>query len=432
MKHDVVLINPPQANSLDDHLDPPLGLLYLASNLEMNNIDVRIADLSSRPEKEWSELIGESDIFGITVFSASYNVSKKIAGMAKKQNPGAIVIAGGPHATSMPEQTTSFPEFDSALKGEGESEFVNMVRDFRSGQTLPKIVPAKRLENLDDFPDPARHLVDIRGYHRTVEGTPSTSMITSRGCPYSCNFCCKDIHGTKIRFRSVERVVREVEQVKNNYGIDSFLFYDDVFAINIHGRLKELTDHFKKLDIHFRCNGRVGMTKPEDYAMLKEAGCDEIAFGIESGSQRMLNIFDKGVTVGQNSLALKQAKEAGLKTKAYLMTGFPGETQESIDETKRFIEMADPDKFTVFAFVPLPGCDVWKHPGRYGVTHLSQDWDQYFNIAGQYEGGVTFDTKNLSRAEFRRLHDELVRYVMQKGQRGSLEKYYESVSLEKK
>lgn len=422
----IKLINPPQTRSLDDHLDPPLGLMYLASNLEKNNIYPKIVDLSGQPEEKWEELIGKADVFGMTIFSASFNISRKIAKLAKKQNPKAIVVAGGPHPTSLPEQTLSYPEFDIVVMGEGEEEMVNIVNNYYSGKKTSRLIKAKRLENLDDFPPPARHLINLKEYHRTVEGQKATSMVTSRGCFYNCNFCCRDIHGKKIRFNSINRVIDEVKEIKS-YGINSILFYDDVFTFNFKGRLDEICRRLKPLGITFRCNGRVGVNKPEDYQKLKEAGCDEIAFGIETGSQKILDAVNKKVTVKQNEDAIKYAKQAGLRTKAYMMVGFPGETQETVNETKRFIERADPDKFTLFAFVPLPGCDVWKNPKKYGVTDLSKDWNQYFNIAGQYEGGITFETKDLSKKEFLRLHDDLAKFLLEKGQRGKLEEYYSKV-----
>lgn len=422
----IVLVNPPQQNSIDDHLDPPLGLLYIAANLEKNGYSPRVVDLSGQPESKWERLIGTADIMGITVYTASLNVSRRIAAISKRNNHKLKVVAGGPHPTSLPEQTLSYPEFDLVVKGEGEEEMVNIAKGHYPEK---RIVQARTLEDLDAFPDPARHLVDIRGYHRNVEGNPATTLITSRGCPYSCNFCCRDIHGRKVRFRSVERVLAEIKGIQAAYGINSFLFYDDVFTMNIGGRLERLCQGIKPLNIRFRCNGRVGVNKPEDYQLLKEAGCEEIAFGIESGSQRILNALNKGVTVGQNVQAIKDAKAAGLITKAYLVVGFPGETQETIDETKKFVERADPDKFTLFAFVPLPGCDVWRNPGKYGVTNISSDWDQYFNIAGQYEGGVTFETRDLSKAEFLRLHDDLARFLLVRGQRGKLEPYYSKLKI---
>lgn len=422
----MVLVNPPQSNSLDDHLDPPLGLMYIAACLERRSMNVSICDLSAKSELKWPDLIPEADIYGLTVFSASLNVSRRISRMIKERYRNAKIIAGGPHPTSLPEETVEYGEFDNVVVGEGEEIFPRIVEDLERGLEIPKVVHASRIEDLDSLPFPARHMVDLTGYHREVEDQKATSIISSRGCAWNCNFCCKDVHGRKIRFRDIESVCEEISEVKSSYGIKSFLFYDDVLVLN-RTRLNKLCDRLKGLDIRFRCNGRAGLCNQEDYQALKEAGCEEIAFGIESGSQKMLDLINKGSTVEENERAIREAKRAGLVTKAYLVVGFPGESRETVEETKRFMERADPDKFTVFAFVPLPGCDVWKNPGKYGITTISKDWNQYFNIAGQYEGGTTFETQALSKEEFRSLHEDLVQGLLKRGQRGRLEDYYEKL-----
>ena len=425
-KKKVVLINPPQLNSLDDHLDPPLGLMYLASSLEAQGEEVSICDLSSKSESEWPPLIPRADVYGITLFSASFLAAQKISGLVKKINKDAVLVAGGPHATSLPQETLE-GGFDHVIVGEGEVEFPNLVKRISNNETSPSIIHAAPIQDLDSLPFPARYLVDILGFNRNVEGESATSIITSRGCPYSCNFCCKDVHGSKVRFRSADSVIEEVHEVIDTYGIKSFLFYDDVFTFPKGNRLKKLCEGIKQLGITFRCNGRVGVNSLEDYQLLKEAGCMEIAFGIESGSQVILDKMNKGTTVEMNLNAIRNAKQAGLITKAYLITGFPGETQETIDETKRFVEISGVDKFTVSAFVPLPGCDVWKNPLKYGIQTISKDWDQHFNLAGNYEGGSTFTTKDLSSNEFQRLHDDLVDNLLEHGQKGKIEKYYEKL-----
>ena len=165
----------------------------------------------------------------------------------------------------------------------------------------------------------------------------------------------------------------------------SFIFYDDIFTLR-RERLFKLCDNLRDLNITFRCNGRSGINTLEDYIKLKEAGCEEIAFGIESGSQKMLDMINKGSTVEDNFKAITLAKEAGLITKAYLVVGFPGESQETVDETKAFMIRANPDKYTVFQFVPLPGCDVWKNPEKYGITKIySPDDGRKLGLEGMIE-----------------------------------------------
>lgn len=191
---EIVLINPPQQNSLDDHLDPPLGLMYLAASLEKNNFGARIADLSSKPEESWSELIGNADIFGLTIFSSSFNVSKKISSIIRENNPKAKIFAGGPHPTALPELTLEGGHFDYVLKGEGEITFPKIIHKLSKGDLSSKIIQGERVTNLDELQFPARHLVDIKNYNRAVEGKSATTAMSSRGCPYTCSFCCKEVH----------------------------------------------------------------------------------------------------------------------------------------------------------------------------------------------------------------------------------------------
>jgi radical SAM superfamily enzyme YgiQ (UPF0313 family) len=424
----VCLVNPPQFNSLDDRIDPPLGLMYIASYLEKHKVPVTICDLAGKERKDWHALIDDADIYGMTVFSSSLNVSRDIARHIKNKNNYAKIVVGGPHPTSLPNETIAYPEFDHVIVREGEEKMLELVRNADRGIPNDKILYALQIKNVNVLPLPARHLLDMNSYSREVEGQKATSIVTARGCPFDCSFCCKDIHGRKVRFRSEESILEEIDSVKENYGISSFIFYDDIFTLN-RSRLKRLTDAFKARDITFRCNGHAGTNTYEDYVALKEAGCREISFGIESGSDYILKQVNKGTTAKMNYDTIVTAKRAGLLTKAFLVVGFPGETQETIDDTKRFMDKADPDKFTLFQFVPLPGCDVYRNPAKYGVTSMNKDWDQFFNIAGQYEGGHAFETAELTAERSKYLHDDLLKYLLRRkgndhGQHGTLQGYY--------
>jgi anaerobic magnesium-protoporphyrin IX monomethyl ester cyclase len=430
----VMLVNPPQLNSIDDRIDPPLGLMYIAGVLEQNGVDVGITDLAGRRKEDWVNLIPPADVYGMTIFSASLNTSRDIARTIKQQYTGALIVAGGPHPTSLPNETLNYPEFDFVFTGEGEYSFLDFIRSEEIGEG--RIINSKPIGNIDELPLPARHLVDMQSYTREVEGQKATSILTSRGCPYNCNFCCKDVLGRKVKERSTRSILEEIAGIQRDYDIHSFIFYDDIFTLN-RRRLPSLCEGLKAMNVTFRCNGRAGINTYDDYVMLREAGCQEIAFGIESGSQVMLDKMGKRTTVKRNIETILTAKRAGLLTKAYLIVGFPGETQETVDETKRFMDEADPDKFTVFQFVPLPGCDVYKHPQAYGVTEMNQDWDQFFNIAGQYEGGSAFRTEELSPERVQYLHDDLIKHLMDRqgrdhGQTGTLQSYYKRVDISRR
>ncbi len=409
----ITLINLPQPNSLDDKLDPPLGLMYIAAVLEKKHIPVRIVDLCFIDKEDWVKEIGKADIYGMTVFSASFHIAKEVYNMVKWINPKCKVVVGGPHPTSLPMETLK--SFDQVIMGEGENaDFEGMF----SVAKMPKIA------NLDDLPLPARHLIEITRYHRKLGGRQATSMMTSRGCPYSCSYCCKDVFGSKVRMFSVERVVKEIKDIIDNYNIRSFIFYDDTFTL-VKKRLHKLCKALSKLNITFRCNGDSRRDTLEDFKLLYKAGCREICFGIESGSQTILDKIHKGVTVERNKQAIREAKEAGLTVKTFLMIGNPGETRETIEETKQFIIDADPDQYTLFNFVPYPGCDIWNNPKKYNVEIVNRDFSNYFSIAGDNEGGAVINTAELTSNEISGLRQELVEFLNKRGQRGKLQDYYD-------
>lgn len=434
----IVLINPPQLNSLDDRLDPPLGLLYIAAVLRKKQVPVKIVDLPFVERKDWPKHIGVADFYGITTYSSSLHLAREIARIAKENNPNSKVVVGGPHPTALPQETLK-PEknFDIVVEREGELTFLELA----AGYPLEKIpgitykdkngeirrnVSRPLMPDLDSLPFPQRDLLDMHAYTRKVYGQKATSLITSRGCPYNCSFCCKDTFGSLVRYRSVDSVLSEVKSNIDTYGINHFLFYDDTFTLK-RKRLRLLCEEFKKLNIIFRCNGNARYNTYDDYQALYDGGCREIAFGIETGSQKILNLINKGTTIKQNKDAIKNAQKAKLIVKAYLMIGNPGESRETVEETKKFINEANPDQFTLFTFVPLPGCDIWKNPDKYGIKIIDRNFEQYFNIAGQNEGGLVIETETLKPADIKELREELLDFLRSRGQRGKLQDYYKTI-----
>ncbi len=415
------LINLPQLNSLDDKLDPPMGLMYIAAMLRSKGHQVKITDLSFIDRENWKEAVGYAEVYGMTVFSSSLHLAVEINKIAKENNPDCTVIVGGPHPTALPEETALL--FDCVIKGEGE-----FVLEKQELEGLRGVVTANQIENLNSVLPPARDLVDLKAYHRKVLGQQATTMVTSRGCPYRCAFCYQEMFGHKVRTFSNKRVIQELISVIATYGIKAFIFYDDTFALN-RSRFHSLCAELAKLNIIFRCNGDARHNTLEDFEILYRAGCREIEFGTESGSQKILDRIHKNVTVEQNKQAIKNAQRAGLLAKSFLMIGNPGETRETVEETKQFVIEADPDQFTLFTFIPLPGCAIWKDPEKYGIKITSKDFKNYFSIAGNYEGGAVVDTEELTGAEIKNLKEELLVFLRARGQRGELQDYYHATHV---
>ena len=370
----IKLINPPQPNSLDDKLDPPLGLMYISAFLKKHGFKVEIVDLPFIDKKEWAEKIGIADLYGITVYSASLYLAKEIVKIAKQNNPAAKVIVGGPHPTALGKSVLEDkPDFDIIVMREGEITMLELAQSkplnkiegiiYKEGNKIIKQKERQLIENLDILPLPDREILTSNKYTRKVYGGYSTSIITSRGCPFNCAFCCKNIFGSQVRFRSIESVIEEIKQIIKDYSVNHFLFYDDTFVLK-RERLYPLCEELSKLNIIFRCNGNARYNTYEDYKMLYRAGCREIAFGIESGSQKILDIINKGITVEQNKRAIADAQGAGLLVKAYLMIGNPGESKETIEETKKFITEANPDQYTLFYLCPFARMRYLEAPGE--------------------------------------------------------------------
>jgi radical SAM superfamily enzyme YgiQ (UPF0313 family) len=228
--------------------------------------------------------------------------------------------------------------------------------------------------------------------------------------------------GKKIRFRHLDNVVNELSSIKSKYGVRNFIFYDDTMTLD-KNRVKEMSRRFKELDIRFRANGTVKVNDPQVYEDLYAAGCRNIAFGVETGSQELLRKMKKHITVDQIKRAVKNAKAAGLIVKVFLIVGFPGETYKTIQETADLMLDCRPNQYTLFNFVPCPGCDVWHNPENYGVTYFEKNYEQYFNIAGYQEGGLTVETDNMKRSDVKDMREKLLESLCRLDWSGDVQDY---------
>jgi len=411
----IELIHPPHLAAIEDRLDAPLGLLYIASNLKSNGFEVSINDLSGHPPEKWQ--IGFADIYGITSYAPTISTSEAIAKKCKEKNSCAKVGTGGAHPTHAPESIPSI--FDFIVIGEGEEAFLEAVRDYPNTKRLYK----KTLErDLDLYPNPDYSLVDLNSYKRQFGGENAITILTSRGCPYRCSFCGLAEHHKILKYRSPEKVAEEIVEIQKKYGKNKFNFQDDTFT-TWKSRLYRMLELFEPLGIGFRFHGRAGLDKPEDYFKAKKAGAEVVAWGIESGSQEMLNSMNKQVTVKQNKEVIKWAKDAGLTTRAFFVFGFPGETRKTMEQTMEFIEETNPDQIFVSNFVPYPGTEVWLHPEKYGVTKIYTDFANYFQVDKTGRGSRNIEVANITTNEFFELESEFRKWVASKEKRGSIQEY---------
>jgi anaerobic magnesium-protoporphyrin IX monomethyl ester cyclase len=397
VKARVTLVNPPYPKGAPQSLFLPLGLGYLAAVLEENQYEVTVLDLQisrpTQPQLEAELSRSNADIVGITTSTLTYNPAADVAQTARNVLPNALVVLGGPHVTALPEQTLqTLPAADIVVRGEGEQTMLELA-DLASKGTLDNLAGVSGItyrkngqitatgtrafiENLDVLPHPAYKHFPLSRYR--MAGKNYLPIISSRGCPFQCTFCmASKMCGTRFRVRSPQKVIEELEWLRDTHHADAIAFYDDTFTID-KKRAIAICDLIKqhKFDLPWDCRTRVDQVNREILVKLRDANCKLIHFGVESGSQKMLNAMKKGTTVSQNAAAIKLVKEVGISVAISVVVGYPGETETELQQTFDFIKQTKPDFVYVCQAIPYPGTELL------GILHdmgwkVSEDWNQF-------------------------------------------------------
>ncbi len=348
---DICLINPPQQALREPTAYIPLGLAYLATCLESGGIEVKVINLA-----EGYRPLPEAKYYGITCQVATLRSTAEVARRIRHNYPKAVIIIGGAQASTDPQQVLNYTQADLVIMGEAEEFLPKLVKgEIQAG----KIADAGIISDLDSLPIPRReyfnfnHVVNVTGVHGSK--LPSTTVIDTRGCPYNCKFCCRG-HPmlTHFRTRAPELIRQELEYVKRNYGVKHVRFVDDCFTANKKYTLS-LCHAIEDLGMTFIIITRTDRVDKEILEALREAGCVQVDFGIESGSQRLLDVMNKRLTVEQNARAIELAHEVGIHIKAFLMMNYPGETEDDRKQTLEFIKRTQVDDFTLSVYQPLSG-----------------------------------------------------------------------------
>lgn len=372
---------------------PPLSLLYLATLPKQQGFLVDIFDrrLYGSDHSFHSAIISaKPDIIGSSLFANNYTDVYKTTLSLKRVLPSAVFILGGPEASvdSLNVFKTFYPHQDFLLAGEADHSFMQLVdslaqNDKEALYNIPGLhffdsefitnSAQPPIENLDDIPIPSREVIpnaQWKQYRRLGLGAPADMLITSRGCPYSCKFC---FQMTPIyRSRSAENVLEEIDQIYRR-GTRAINIADDNFSANRKRCLAILEGVLSRgYSIKFKGRGRVNNMDPELLALMKRAGFQSIALGIESGSQAVLDAMSKKTTVEQNARAIAMVKEAGMQCYADLFLGYPGETLDTIRETSDFLLRTKPTAVNMGILYPLHGTSVFDEAQKNGT--LVGDW----------------------------------------------------------
>jgi len=369
-----LLAIPPAPYLISDRVFPHLGIMYLASWLRKHGCGVAVADLTGGGD--WRAVMSglcsdvRPDIIGVTASSPDFPQALSLLAHCREACPSAQVWIGGPHATMQPEDCSAF---DKVICGDGWS---GTLAALKPGS--PRVIREAIVTDFSSVPFPARHLVDLDSYVYTLEGRRATSIMSHLGCPYQCAFCSGRTFPffTRVRWRTPESVVAEMELVRDTYGYSAFVFFDDEFNLDKR-RLLALCAAIKGRDFVWRAPVRTDLTDTESAAAMRASGCVEVTVGIESGSAAVLERIGKGTTPELNSRARRIYAEAGIRFKAFIIAGLPGASVRDEEMTKRWLIENRPDGFDISINTPFPGAKEYCEPESYG---LSYDCDYSNNV----------------------------------------------------
>ncbi|MCD6093950.1 MAG: radical SAM protein [Candidatus Omnitrophica bacterium] len=403
----VVLVNPPL--SMEERLYPglekmrinypPLGLCYLAAVLKEAGFEVRIFDFQIQEidyQEAANKILNESPTYiGITSTTVAINNAAHLAKTLKEKDTQTQIILGGPHVSALPIETMKrFSQFDVGVIGEGEEtvlELLNVLEEKGNLDEVRGLVIRKDgelrlaerrdfIENLDTLPLPAWDLLpDFSNYGGSqfigFETRLTFRLITSRGCPFHCTFCDRNIFGNRYRMNSVDYILKMIKELYFRYGVRHIYFSDDNFTTS-KTRTRELCRRLEEehLDLTWDCNTRLDQVDLQLLKEMKRAGCQHIAYGIESGNQKILNLLKKGTTLKQIERALQWTKDAGIDARGNFMLGNPGETKETIEETIEFAKRLPLNTFKMSFFTPFPATEIYKEIEKYG--RFDEDWEK--------------------------------------------------------
>jgi anaerobic magnesium-protoporphyrin IX monomethyl ester cyclase len=363
----------------------PIGTLYAATALRQSGISVAAFDsMLGEPAAKFPAVLAKHRPKIVAVYEDDFNflskmcltrmreVAWEIAKVARAT--GAITIAHGSDSTDNP---LLFLEngFDYVLCGEAENTLVELCASILHARELPEIdglvrldehgqvirSPKRLAKNLawSELSFPARDLIDLEPYRSAwvkAHGYFSTNMVSSRGCPYHCNWCAKPISGNKFHLRPASAVAEEMELLKTRSGVQHIWFGDDVFALDQHW-IGQFAEEVTKRDaaVPFKIQSRANLMTEQTVRNLKTAGCAEVWMGVESGSQAVLNAMDKGLTLSSVIAARRRLQEAGIRACYFLQFGYPGEAWTELQETIAFVRETRPDDVGISFSYPLPG-----------------------------------------------------------------------------
>lgn len=402
----VCLIYPSYDNIVQQKIDPPLGLLSIATVIK-DKVDVTVLDLIGVE----SYTIPYADIYGFSICTPAVPKIDSLVIECKKTNPNCKIVVGGVHIAAIKNER--YKGVDSYVLSSGETSFLKIIDDYPNiKETYDDYFKFDESSYID------RSFINMEDYKRTVDGLPAMAIQTSRGCPFACSFCSEHLLNNKVQYLKDDIVKKDIL----DYGYKAFFIYDDIFTLN-KKRMSSILNTFKSINAIFDFHARVGSTTKDDLIQIKLSGGNLCRIGIESFSESILKLMNKKVTRQQNIDFIKMVKRVGLKTRIFIIFGFPGETEQTVNETISGIEEADPDQIMMATFIPYPGTDVYNNRNKYGITYINNDYSKFNLSEDNGVGHIIYDSIHTNKNEMYKLQHKLFDYIYSRKMRGELPSY---------
>ncbi len=375
----------------DPFRNQPLVQLYLLSIIEDrlgDRFSTSLIDLRGVDPEKLEFHVPEKNVFLHSVGTQDFFETSNLVRNLRAIYPQAVHVAGGPHVNLFPDECAGV--FDALVFGEGEESMMQLLNDYAAAAMKPIYHPGKPV-NLDDYPFASRKFLPKKTVVNTgimpgeFASLPATAFIFSRGCPFDCYFCANnDLTLGPVRARSPELVVAEIEYLKREYGVQAIAFKDDnAVPVNNRTALAHL-EAIGGCHVKWKGQSRANGISEEVVKLAKEAGAVEIALGIESASQDVLNIINKRCDLVQARDYIRTLRLHGIGVRLNLIIGLPNEPDDIVARTLAFIDEAKPTSVLLSYLNPVPGSEIFNHPERFGITINSYDWERYGCAAGRF------------------------------------------------
>lgn len=399
---EVLLINPPWTMRKGNvwkgiaSCVPPIGLAQLASYLEKKNVQIKILDANAEsiyfPEiyNRLKKTKPDPVFIGITATTSIIDKALEVACLCKDVFPNTKIILGGVHPSILPEEVLNNKSVDYVIRGEGEETLWELISgkekaeilglSYKNNGNIRHNPERPIIENLDELPLPAYHLLPIEKYHPALgsyKQLPGIGIISTRGCPGRCTFCLGQYLGKRIRMNSAKRIIEQIKLLQKEYGIKEISFYDDTFTVFKNNVIEFCELLIKeRINITWSCFSRVDFVDKDILLLMKRAGCHQMCYGVESRSEQILQNIKKNISFEKTKNAIELTKDVGIETRATFMLGSPGETKLTMIQTINYAIELEPDIAVFNITTPYPGTEMYAWALDKGYLK-TRNWSNY-------------------------------------------------------